>query len=206
MDSNIQIQNLKSNIANMKLQIDTIEMQNNNMLMMNNPIGGQLINLSIQMMNTGIQTFNYGKNMMMMNMNSMEYFYEELKKVSEQINLVINEYNNYKNQQQNMILMQQNLMMHQQCEPKIKFVNLRFEHSSGKKSLIAVKHGTTVKEALNLYFIKEFGNPVDEIMFDYNGSLINKNEPSFVEIFFEGRDFAIIRVSLINKNIKLINE
>ena len=162
---------------------------------MNNPIVGQLINLSIQMMNTGIQTFNYGKNMMMvMNMNSMEYFYEELKKVSKQINLVINEYNNYKNLQQNMILMQQNLMMHQQCEPEIKFVNLRFDHSSGKKSLISVKHGTTVKEALNLYFIKEFGNPVDKIIFNYNGSLINKNEPSFVEIFFKYRDFAIIRV------------
>ena len=143
-------------------------------------------------MNTGIQTFNYGKNMMMMNMNSMEYFYEELKKVSEQINLVINEYNNYK--QQNMILMQQNLMMQQQCEPKIKFVNLRFDHSSGKKSVIAVKYGTTVKEALNLYFIKEFGNPVDKIIFYYNGSLINKNEPSFVEIFFEYRGFAIIQV------------
>ena len=48
MNSNIQIQTLKSKIENMKLQIDNISIQNNNnMFMMNNPIGGQLINLSI---------------------------------------------------------------------------------------------------------------------------------------------------------------
>ena len=52
MDSNIQIQTLKSQIENMKLQIDNISIQNNNMFMMNAPIGGQLINLSMQMLNT----------------------------------------------------------------------------------------------------------------------------------------------------------
>ena len=177
----------------MKLQIDNIEVQNNNMLMMNNPIVGQLINLSIQMMNTGIQTFNYGKNMMM-NMNSMEYFYEELKKVSEQINLVINEYNNYKNQQQNMILMQQNLMLQQQCEPKIKFIGLSFVRGSGKKTVIVAKHGTSVKEALNQYFIKEFGYPDERISFRFEGKRINKNEPSFVENYFKKNEFPVIEV------------
>ena len=91
MDSNIQIQTLKSQIENMKLQIDNISMQNNNMFMMNAPIGGQLINLSMQMLNTGIQTFNIGKTMMM-NMN-MDNYYEQLKKVSEQINTMLNDDN-----------------------------------------------------------------------------------------------------------------
>ena len=44
MDSNIQIQTLKSQIENMKLQINNISLQNSNMLMMNAPIGDQLIN------------------------------------------------------------------------------------------------------------------------------------------------------------------
>ena len=100
MDSNIQIETLKSQIENMKLQIDNISMQNNNMFMMNAPIGGQLINLSMQMLNTGIQTFNIGKTMMM-NMN-MDNYYEQLKKVSEQINSMIIEYD-----------MQQQMMMQQ---------------------------------------------------------------------------------------------
>ena len=44
MDSNIQIQTLKSQIENMKIQINNISLQNSNMLMMNAPIGDQLIN------------------------------------------------------------------------------------------------------------------------------------------------------------------
>ena len=56
MDTNIQIQSLKSQIDNMKLQINNIELQNNNMnMMMGDTINDQLLNLSIQMFNAGIQ-------------------------------------------------------------------------------------------------------------------------------------------------------
>ena len=47
MDTNIQIQSLKSQIDNMKLQINNIELQNNNMnMMMGDTINDQLLNLS----------------------------------------------------------------------------------------------------------------------------------------------------------------
>ena len=60
MDSNIQIQTLKSQIENLKLQIDNIEMQNNqkNTTILSNyenQIGEQLLNLSIQMFNAGFK-------------------------------------------------------------------------------------------------------------------------------------------------------
>ena len=55
MDTNIQIQSLKSQIDNMKLQINNIELQNNNMnMMMGDTINDQLLNLSIQMFKAGI--------------------------------------------------------------------------------------------------------------------------------------------------------
>ena len=54
MDTNLQIQGIKSQVNNMKLQIENIEMQNNNGFMMQNPIGEQLLNLSIQMLNSGL--------------------------------------------------------------------------------------------------------------------------------------------------------
>ena len=88
MDSNFQIQTIKSQIDNMKLQIENIEMQNNNMMnqMMFNQIGEPLLILGIQMLNIGIQTFNFGKNL---SINLNKYF-DQLKNISEQIiNLII---------------------------------------------------------------------------------------------------------------------
>ena len=151
MDSNIQIQTLKSQIENMKLQIDNISMQNN-MLMMNAPIGDQLINLSMQMLNAGIQTFNIGKTMMM-NMN-MDNYYEQLKKVSEQINTMLND----DNIQRQQMMMLQAMMMQQQIndESQIKKMNIIFRNR-GITTHIVVKYGTKVKDVLKQYIEKNYG-------------------------------------------------
>ena len=206
MDFNIQIQTIKSQIENMKLQIDNISMQNNNMFMMNAPIGGQLINLSMQMLNAGIQTFNIGKSIMM-NMN-MDNFYEQLKKVSEQINTMINEYNV---QQQQMIMQQQQMMMQQLMHEnqnyqnqennnnKPNYINIRFEHISGKNLTMVFKYGTKVKEALNQYIARTYGNQNYKISFWYNAGKINENELRCVEDFFNNN----ARIQVLEEQILL---
>ena len=179
MDSNIQIQTLKSQIENMKLQIDNISMQNN-MLMMNAPIGDQLINLSMQMLNTGIQTFNIGKTMMM-NM-SIDNYYEQLKKVSEQINTMLND----DNMQRQQMMMLQAMMMQQQIndESQIKKMNIIFRNR-GITTHIVVKYGTKVKDVLKQYIEKNYGFQNDKkLMFIYNAETINENEVKVVEDFF----------------------
>ena len=158
MDTNIQIQSIKSQIENIKLQIDNIEMQSNNMLMMNNnSINEQILNLSIQMFNAGIQAFNTGKNMnLMMNMQT---FYNKLKKISEQINSIISEHDNMNQmqlmqQQMMMQQMQQQMMMQQQIEaqqqlmqPHIKEkFNVTFQTTLGKKNNLVVDYDMTVEE------------------------------------------------------------
>ena len=191
MDSNIQIQTIKSQIENMKLQIDNISMQNN-MLMMNAPIGDQLINLSIQILNTGIQTFNIGK-ALMMNMN-MDNYYEQLKKVSEQINTMINDYS----MQQQQIMMLQQMMMQQQMMVKQQFprINVKF-NNRGMISLIHFKIGTKVKEALKQYIERYYGIQNNKkLIFLFNGKIINQNELEAVEKYFFS-DFADIRVNEI---------
>ena len=89
MNSNIQIQSLKSQIDSMKLQINNIEIQNNNM-MIADAINEQLLNLSIQMFNAGIQSFTTGKNLYMC--NYPEKFYKQIINISKQINSFISEY------------------------------------------------------------------------------------------------------------------
>ena len=208
MDSNIQIQTLKSKIENMKLQIDNISIQNNNnMFMMNNPIGGQLINLSMQMLNTGIQTFNIGK-ILMINMN-LDNFYEQLKKISEQINSMINEYDIQLNQQEQMMMMNQQMVMQQQMimqqqlkvnqnqanfDTQSKYINIQFENDSLELINMIFKYGTSVKDALNQYIIKAYGFSKDKIIFFYNGCKINKNELSKIENFinFSGDKIQVV--------------
>ena len=109
MDSNIQIQTLKSQIENLKLQIDNIEMQNNqkNTTILSNyenQIGEQLLNLSIQMFNAGIQTFNTGKsNIMPLNLDK---YYIQLSNISNQINSIIEDHNKQKQMMEQMQMQQ----------------------------------------------------------------------------------------------------
>ena len=191
MDSNIQIQTLKSQIENMKLQIDNISMQNNNMFMMNIPIGGQLINLSMQMLNTGIQTFNIGKTKMM-NMN-MDIYYEQLKKVSEQINTMLNEYN----MEQQQMMIQQQIMIQQEINENQNqannnnnplHINLRFIRSTEETIVMSFKYGTKVYEALNQFIerINSYSN--NKIVFLYNATTIDRNEQRSVNNFFKHLD------------------
>ena len=204
MDSNIQIQTLKSQIENMKLQIDNISMQNNNLLMKNAPISSQLINLSIQMLNTGIQTFNIGKTMMI-DMN-MDNFYEHLKKVSEQINTMINEYKIKQQmmlQQQMMIqqqimlqqqmAMQNQMMMQQQIKEnqnqlndngKSEYIYIKFDNPNKENLTLAFKSEIKVKEALNKYIERIYGYPNDKIAFVYNAKKIDRNELRTIGEFF----------------------
>ena len=166
MDTNIQIQSLKSQIENIKLQIDNIQMQNSNIFMMNNnSIGEQILFLSIQLLNAGIQAFNTGKNLYMM-MN-MYQFYDKLRKISEQINSIINEnnLNQIRDIQQQMIMQNQihaqQQMMQQEMNNKFEFKNIVFQNArcpGGKYSInIVAKIGTTVEDVLNQYMIRVYG-------------------------------------------------
>ena len=174
MDTNIQIQSLKSQIENIKLQIDNIQMQNSNIFMMNNnSIGEQMLFLSIQLLNAGIQAFNTGKNLYMM-MN-MYQFYDKLRKISEQINSIINEnnLNQIRDIQQQMIMQNQihaqQQMMQQEMNNKFEFKNIVFQNArcpGGKYSInIVAKIGTTVEDVLNQYMIRVYGTTKKKIYF-----------------------------------------
>ena len=200
MDTNIQIQALKSQIENIKLQIDNIEMQSNNILMMNNnSINEQILNLSIQMFNAGIQAFNTGKNMnMMMNIQNS---YNKLKKISEQINSIISEYDNMNQiqlmqQQMMMQQMQQQMMMQQQIEaqqqimqPQIKEkkfkYNVTFKTTQGKINNLITDFDVTVEELLNRYINNYYGPVKGGLIFLFNGQKIKMNEQRTVLDFFE---------------------
>ena len=117
MDSNNQIQSLKSQIENMKLQIDNIEMQNNNRNMMNSmtidsQIGELLLNLCIQMLNIGIQSFNTGKNM---TTNTNKY-YDHLRELSNQINSILSSYDMQQQMEMQQQMMQQQMMQQQMMQ------------------------------------------------------------------------------------------
>ena len=203
MDTNIQIQSIKSAIENIKLQIDNIEMQSNNMLMMNNnSISEQILNISIQMFNAGIQAFNIGKNMyIMMNMQNP---YDKLKKISEQINSIISEYDNMNQmqlmqKQMMMQQMQQQIMMQQQfqaqqqiMQPQInekKFKprkNVIFKTQRGKIDNLAVVFDITVEELLNKYINEYYGPVKGRLVFLYNARGIKRNEKRTIENFFKG--------------------
>ena len=209
MDTNIQIQSIKSQIENIKLQIDNIEMQSNNMFMMNNDsISEQIINLSIQMFNAGIQAFNTGKNLNMM-MNTQNS-YDKLKKISEQINSIISEYDNMNQiqlmqQQMMMQQMQQQMMMQQQIEaqqqimqPQIKEkkfkYNVTFKTVKGKVNNLVADLDITIEELLNKY-INEIYGPAKGLVFLYNANKIKRNEQRTVKDFFRLNDNPIIIVN-----------
>ena len=144
MDTDFQIQSLKSQIESMKLQIGNIEIQNKSM-MMSNLIGEQLFNLSIQFFNVGIQAFNIGKKLII---NDNKYI-EQLKLISQNINLFINE-NNMIQQQQMMI-------------PKKKVIcNMVFKHNFINNYLdkTIIKNGYNESNTINKItnYEREFTN------------------------------------------------
>ena len=204
MDTNLQIQGIKSQVNNMKLQIENIELQNNNGFMMQNTIGDQLLNLSIQMLNAGLQTFNIGSNLSM-NANK---FCEQLNKISEQINNILMPgpmmMHNMMIQQQQM--MQQQIMQQQMEEllrmeePEInlqnKFkINATFYYGNFGNINIVVEPDIIISELLEKLRNKIGMEEYNHIKcFMMNGHSVEKNDKGTLKTYFP----------LLNDNIKII--
>ena len=201
MDTDIQIQAIKSQIEYMHLQIDNIQNQNNimDMNMMNNQIGEQLFNLSFQLLNTGMQAFNTGKKII--DVVNADKFYEKLKYISEQINLITiqNLMDKMKHQQQ----MNKQMMMNPQMDHYYQMMNshfdnrpvknIRFDDNNGLKIIIRAKYGTKVEEVLKEYKEKISGND-KKFVFLYNALQIKENERRVIEDFFRFGDPSKIQV------------
>ena len=201
MDTDIQIQAIKSQIEYMHLQIDNIQNQNNimDMNMMNNQIGEQLFNLSFQLLNTGMQAFNTGKKII--DVVNADKFYEKLKYISEQIYLITiqNLMDKMKHQQQ----MNKQMMMNPQIDHYYQMMNshfdnrpvknIRFDDNNGLKIIIRAKYGTKVEEVLKEYKEKISGND-KKFVFLYNALQIKENERRVVEDFFRFGDPSKIQV------------
>ena len=201
MDTDIQIQAIKSQIEYMHLQIDNIQNQNNimDMNMMNNQIGEQLFNLSFQLLNTGMQAFNTGKKII--DVVNADKFYEKLKYISEQINLITiqNLTDKMKHQQQ----MNKQMIMNPQMDHYYQMMNshfdnrpvknIRFDDNNGLKIIIRAKYGTKVEEVLKEYKEKISGND-KKFVFLYNALQIKENERRVVEDFFRFGDPSKIQV------------
>ena len=204
MDTNIQIQSLKSQIDNMKLQINNIELQNNNMnMMMGDTINDQLLNLSIQMFNAGIQSFTTGKNLYMS--NYPEKFYKQIKNISKQIISFISEYKNSQQQQQQMQqqmmqqqmmqqmmqqqMMQQQMQMMAQQQMMAQFENelykFKFKNVSGTEEVeIKINKNSSIRELLNKFKEETLRISIDGYKFLCDGENIGINKERKVEDLF----------------------
>ena len=191
MNIHTQIQTLKSQIDNMQVQMNNIQIQSYNLLLMNtNQIGEQVLNLSIQLLNDGIQAFNIGKSMI--TMTNID-FGGQLQNISNQINSIINE-NNMK-QIQNKMMFQQQMMFQKQMEVQQQMLNehkkmwnITFENSrcpKGKKiGIICATFETKIKDVLNQYIYKYYGQTNIKLNFIYNANKIDRNEQKNIEQFF----------------------
>ena len=187
MDIHTQIQTLKSHIDNMQVQMNNIQIQSYNLLLMNtNQIGEQLLNLSIQLLNDGIQAFNIGKSMI--TMTNID-FWVQLQNISNQINSIINE-NNMK-QIQNKMLFQQQMMFQQQMEVQQQMLNehkrmanITFENARKQKGVICTTLETKIKDVLNQYIDKYYGQTNIKLVFIFNANKIDRNEQKNIEQFF----------------------
>ena len=199
MDTNLQIQGIKSQIENMKLSIEIIENQNfismNPMgsMSMSNPTGEQLLILSIQMFSTAIQTFNMGKNL---SMDSQKYF-DKLEDISKQINNIINSHQMelqqmfmQQQQQQQMMAQQQMMMMQQQMmtQQENKKISLSFKTTEGHKITLNVDANITLKELYEQFKQKienEYGMKNRKFDFIYNANKIDKNSQIKIKDYFK---------------------
>ena len=191
MNIHTQIQTLKSQIDNMQVQMNNIQIQSYNLLLMNtNQIGEQLLNLSIQLLNDGIQAFNIGKSMI--TMTNID-FWVQLQNISNQINSIINE-NNMK-QIENQMMFQQQIMFQQQMEVQQqklnehkRMANITFENArcpKGQKiGIIRTTFETKIKDVLNQYIDKYYGQTNIKLDFIFNANKIDRNEQKNIEQFF----------------------
>ena len=191
MDTNIQIQSLKSQIDSMKLQINNIEIQNNNMI---NSIGDQLLILSIQMFTSGIKTFNTGKKLKM----SYDKYIEQIKNISEQITNLINSYNLEKQQQmmqqqmmqQQMMqqqMMQQQMMQQQMMQQQLdnwKKVNVCFRDDRGRFTTLAIETDVTIKSLLDKYMEKVSEYENSRRRFIFNATKIKRYDNTKIKDYF----------------------
>ena len=216
MDSDIQIQTIKSQLENMKLQIDNIEMQNNNMMMQMSPnqVGDQLLNLSIQMFNTGIQAFNIGKNKVINNINR---FLQQITQISDQIKNIKKDCESLLQQQmmqQQMMqqqMMQQQMMQQQMMQQQMQNIlnnynpmiddiiekpeiNVTFKNVSGISNIIKVKIGTTICELFYEYSTKFYGTADKQLAYLYKGQRISRRDLRSIEEVFDNDDNPIILV------------
>ena len=170
MDTNIQIQSLKSQIMNINFQLDNIDEQNKKSFMINKiQIGEQLLNLSIQILNIGIQAFTFGKATIT---NHIKYS-EQLKLISQKINSFIYENNILQQKMNNQIMIQHPPMMIMQQNNNVlnqppkynvffKLINKPFN------STVIIQEGMTVEELLNRY--------IDKIKDQFSNDQIKKME------------------------------
>ena len=222
MDTNIQIQSLKSQIDNMKLQINNIELQNNNMnMMMGDTINDQLLNLSIQMFNAGIQSFTTGKNLYMS--SYPEKFYKQIKNISKQIISFISEYKNSQQQQQQMQqqMMQQQIMQQMMAQQQMmqqqmmaqqmiaqrqmmeQFENelykFKFKNVSGTEEVeIKINKNSSIRELLNKFKEETLRISIDGYKFLCDGENIGINKERKVEDLFSKEIIFIEKQSGFN--------
>ena len=171
MDTDFQIQSLKSQIESMKLQIGNIEIQNKSM-MMSNLIGEQLFNLSIQLFNTGIQAFNIGKKIYK-NANK-ELFYKQLGEISNQINSIIKE---NENEIQQKILSQQIIMNQQFQSNQFMTKNIIFNNATtGVQTNIKAPLNRTMQELFKQYVSEVYGITKKKITFFYDSNKLSRDD------------------------------
>ena len=171
MDTDFQIQSLKSQIESMKLQIGNIEIQNKSM-MMSNLIGEQLFNLSIQLFNVGIQAFKIGKNIYK-NANK-ELFYKQLGGISNQINSIIKE---NENEIQQKILSQQIIMNQQFQSNQFMTKNIIFNNTTiGVQTNIRTPVNRTMQELFKQYVSEVYGITKKKITYFYDCNKISRDD------------------------------
>ena len=170
MDTNIQIQSLKSQIMNINFQLDNIDEQNKKAFMINKiQIGEQLLNLSIQILNIGIQAFTFGKTII----TNYNKYSEQLRLISQQINSFIYENNIPQQKMMNQIMIHQPPIMIMQQNNNVlnqsQIYNVIFKNTiKSFDTTVIIQEGMTVEELLNRY--------IDKIKDQFSNDQIKKME------------------------------
>ena len=186
MNEALQLMNTKLQLNNLNIQFDTFLSQLQNGLIIN--IGMQIEEISLKLLNLGLEMLNIE-----IQSNNITFFNstQQIKNIGDMIQniaLQMTNMNSMKMSNFNMAIPLPNLMINNNFSDNIPKVDVTFKESSGLRPTISFKYGTTVKEMIELYFKKReiaISDRNPKFFFLYNGTKINPNDMTSIEIFFK---------------------
>ena len=189
----LKLMNLKLQLNNVNLQFETFLSNLNNGLIPN--LGVSLEEISLKLINLGIEMLNIE-----MQSKDISYFNsaQQIKNIGDMmqnISLQMTNMNSMKMNNINMGIPAPNMMNNNfnDFTPK---VNIRISTVDGKNTDLSLKFGTTIKEMIDLFYIRNQMTKNDNHLdFIYNAQKIKRDDMTPIEKFFIGTQPKIIAIN-----------